>query len=363
MKVVIRTDASLQIGTGHVMRCLTLADALSEQGAEVQFICRKHTGNLMTYIQSKDYQVHTLETPIVTGSGNFKTECEEADQLFHANWLGASQEVDAQECKTILQNNKPDWLIVDHYAIDKTWQVKLNGTYQKLMVIDDLADRYHQCDLLLDQTYGRLPQDYQGLAPENCQMLLGSQYALLRPEFAQWREFSLKRRAQPQFKNLLVTMGGVDPDNVTSRVLDALKTCDLPKDLEIMVVMGATSPHLDAIKNQAKGMPYKTKVKVSVGNMAEIMANADLAIGAAGATTWERCCLGLPSILMVLADNQKDIASLISGAGAAIKLELSELSDLCGSMHEPVNNLRKITSNSALITDGNGASRIVGNML
>ena len=363
MKVAFRADASLDIGTGHVMRCLTLADALSQKGAEIHFICRKHTGNLVSHIESKGYFVHALEVLETPISDSSCADYNKENLLFHSHWLGSSQEEDAYDCKLILENIQPDWLIVDHYGIDKTWQVALKGIYKKLMVIDDLADRHHQCDLFLDQTYGRLAQDYQGLVPVTCQILLGSQYALLRPEFAQWREFSLKRRAQPQFKKILVTMGGVDPGNVTSRVLDALKICDLPKDMEIMVVMGVTAPHLEKLKNQAQTMPYKTQVKSSVENMAEIMANADLAIGAAGATTWERCCLGLPSILMVLAGNQKEIANLISEAGAAIKLELNELNDLCDCLYKSLNNLEKISLNSASITDGRGVNRIVENML
>ena len=119
------------------------------------------------------------------------------------------------------------------------------------MVIDDLADRVHICDLILDQTYGRNEEDYSDYVPKNCQILLGPQYALLRPEFKQWRDYSLKRRVQPVFKQLLITMGGVDPDNITGRVLEILQQCDLPEDLSITIVMGGTAPHLKTIKQQA----------------------------------------------------------------------------------------------------------------
>ena len=356
MKITIRADASLQIGTGHVMRCLTLADELCEKGSDVQFICRKHTGNLIKYIQSKGYLVHSLEMPKANNLGNSKEKCDNNSRLFHAKWLGVTQEKDAQECKRIMQDFQSDWLIVDHYSIDRIWQAELKGMYKKLMVIDDLADRHHQCDLLLDQTYGRLPQDYQDLVPASCQMLLGAQYALLRPEFAQWREFSLKRRAQQQFKKLLVTMGGVDPDNITSHVLDALKTCDLPKDLEIMVVMGATAPYLDTVKNQAEGMPYKTKVKVSVGNMAEIMANADLAIGAAGATTWERCCLGLPSILFVIAQNQLFSSEKLQDSNIVlIATDMDDMKKKIGFI-----DFELLSTKSFEVTNGTGVNKVLG---
>jgi len=362
MKILIRTDASLQIGTGHVMRCLTLADALTEKGVEVRFICRNHIGNLIEYIQSKGYFVYQLDIPKKTGYDE-AIEFSQDSQLSHANWLGCTQEEDASTCESILKKIHPDWLVVDHYAIDRTWHNELKGLYTKLMVIDDLADRYHQCDLLLDQTYGRQQHEYKDLVPANCQLLLGSQFALLRPEFQQWREYSLSRREQPKLRKLLITMGGVDQDNVTSQVLATLKSCELPKELEITVIMGKTAPHLNDVKTLAESMPCKTQVKVSVNNMAEIMANSDLAIGAAGATTWERCCLGLPSILVVLADNQKDIANLISNAEAAIKFALDEIGLLCDTIVKAENDLDKISKKSASISDGRGVSRVIEAML
>jgi UDP-2,4-diacetamido-2,4,6-trideoxy-beta-L-altropyranose hydrolase len=325
MKVAIRADASLQIGTGHVMRCLTLAEVLRQQGDEVEFICRAHKGNLLERIQQQRFKVHEL-CPTVEGqaNGNRKKET-----LYGEVWLGSTQEQDAEHCIAILEAMKPEWLIVDHYAIDQTWQILLKGSYKKLMVIDDLADRKHQCNILLDQTYGRKQEDYTALVPKDCQMLLGSQYALLRPEFAQWREYSLKRRANPELKKLLITMGGVDPDNVTGDVLDILKNCTLPKELEIIVVMGVNAPYLDFVQEQVKMMPYKTQVKVNVSNMADIMANADLAIGASGATTWERCCLGLPSIQIVIAENQKYASIQLSKSKAVRVIEsVKELSSV-----------------------------------
>lgn len=325
MKVVVRTDASVQIGTGHVMRCLTLADALKEKGAHVEFICREHKGHLIDFIEAKGFKTHQLlmaENDLGTPED---ARLKAKKNLDHVDWLGTTQQHDAEACKSILKKLNTDWLIVDHYAIDETWQKELQRTYKKLMVIDDLADRQHLCDLLLDQTYGRKQQDYQYLVPDNCQMLLGSQYALLRPEFAQWREYSLKRRENPEFKKLLVTMGGVDQDNVTGQVLEELENCDLPLDLEVTVIMGATAPHIEAVKQQAKRLPYKIEVKLNVSNMAEIMANADLAIGAAGATSWERCVLGLPSIVVVMAENQVDIANTLTEKSIAVVSNIKSL--------------------------------------
>jgi UDP-2,4-diacetamido-2,4,6-trideoxy-beta-L-altropyranose hydrolase len=359
MKVVIRADASLQIGTGHVMRCLTLAEALKEKGSKVEFICREHEGNLIDLIQGKGFKVNTLSMTENDIEMSNSSTLDAENVLDHAHWLGATLQEDADVCKVILKKISPDWLVVDHYAIDETWQMELQGTYQKLMVIDDLAERRHQCDLLLDQTFGLQPQDYQKLVPENCQMLLGSQYALLRPEFAQWREYSLKRRENPEFKKLLITMGGVDQNNVTGKVLDELRSCDLPLDLEITVVMGGTSPHLEVVQQQAKTLPYKIEVKSNVSNMAEIMANADFAIGAAGATTWERCCLGLPSIQILLAYNQKTIAEKIKMAGAALSLDVEHLVQMCEQLNNLNNRIREFSMNSAKIANGMGVIEVL----
>jgi len=355
VKVVIRADASLEMGTGHVMRCLTLADALNEKGADVQFVCRNHLGNLNMYIQSKGYRVHVLELLDSISIDASTVRPDEGLHLFHAKWLGVTQQKDAQDCKKILNNIQPDWLIVDHYSIDKLWHVELKGLYQKLMVIDDIADRYHQCDLLLDQTYGRTADDYLHLVPGNCQMLLGSQYALLRPEFSKWREYSLNRRVKPQLKSLLISMGGADPDNITGQVLQYVNTCQVPEGIRIVVVMGETAPHLNAVKLQASTMIHKTSVMVGVSNMAEVMANADLAIGAAGATTWERCCLGVPSLLWVLAVNQKTIAKNLEERN--IVCLFNDFDQLCISLNVLCENLSQYSKNAADIADGTGTEK------
>ncbi|MBT6049744.1 MAG: UDP-2,4-diacetamido-2,4,6-trideoxy-beta-L-altropyranose hydrolase, partial [Candidatus Scalindua sp.] len=251
MKVVFRVDASLAMGTGHVMRCLTLAQVLKKNGANVEFICRKHKGSLIDKIRSNGFVVYELE---LYGKADVDTS------LAHSHWLGVTQRQDADDCVDILKAEKLDWLIVDHYALDEQWQKKLKPYYEKLIVIDDLADRKHQCDILLDQTFGRQQEDYLTLTPEDCKLLLGSQYALLRPEFTEWRGVSLERRSKPEFKQLLINMGGVDVDNVTEKALDELKICNLPNDLKITVVMGGSAPHLESVKSKAIVLPYKTEV-------------------------------------------------------------------------------------------------------
>ena len=250
MKIAFRVDASLQIGTGHVMRCLTLADALAAQGADCLFICREHQGNLIEHIRNKGYCVHALPVlPSVCASSLAINTVSDEQSLAHSHWLGATQVEDAAACAAILAGVKPDWLIVDHYALDARWELALKSHYRKLMVIDDLADRPHLCDLLLDQTFGRDAEDYHELVPAISRLLCGSRYALLRPEFAALRDYSLQRRANPQLRQLLITMGGVDKDNATGQVLEALRGCALPAQCHITVVMGTTAPWLDEVSS------------------------------------------------------------------------------------------------------------------
>lgn len=359
MQIVIRVDASLKIGSGHVMRCLTLAKGLAEKGAKVQFICRNHSGSLIERIEQEGFEVYKLTRP-----GDFFETIENPgnEKLAHAKWLGVSQKQDASECQPILERIKPDWLIVDHYAIDQAWQKALKPYYKKLMVIDDLGDRNHQCNLLLDQNYGSTDAKYQNRAPTHCTVLAGSRYALLRPEFALWREVSLKRREQVQnIKTLLITLGGVDPDNYTGQILSELAKTQLNKDIEIMVVMGATAPHLASVKHQAAAMPTKTTVKINVTNMAQLMANADLAIGAAGATTWERCCLGLPTIQLVIAQNQRQIAQALAKDHVVKLIEkMEQLPGLVETAHLWMNDMSQQTVN---VCDGSGCQRVVDQIL
>ena len=351
MKVVFRVDASLNMGTGHVMRCLTLAQVLKDNGANVEFICRKHEGNLIDKVRASEFIIHELEV--------FE-ETEVDDKLAHSCWLGATQQQDADDCIDILKAEKLDWLIVDHYALDEEWQKRLKPYCEKLMVIDDLADRKHQCDILLDQTFGRQKKDYSALTPEDCKLLLGSQYALLRPEFAKWRVCSLERRNNPKFKRLLVNMGGVDVDNITENVLDELKMCNLPNDIHITIVMGGSAPHLESVEFKASTLPYKTEVKVDVGNMAEIMSNSDIAIGAAGSTTWERCCLGLPTIQIVIAKNQLFSAETLAHHNI-VKLakEIKETTYLLESSSEW---MKSVGSSALEICDGMGSYKVFNKM-
>lgn len=315
LSIAFRTDASLDIGTGHVMRCLTLADALRERGATCRFICRAHPGNLIDLIHQRGHKVIALPLPLVPNTDPAPQSM--IDEPAHTHWLGTNWAMDASETRVALGADILDWLIVDHYALDTRWERSLRAAYRRLMVIDDLADRAHDCDLLLDQNLGRSAEDYDGRVASRCTVLVGPRYALVRPEFPALRTESLERRQDPQLKRLLITMGGVDKYNATSHVLDALRQLPLPVDFRIVVVMGLYAPWLEEVRMRAEQMPCRTEVRVNVSEMAALMAESDLAIGAAGSTAWERCCLGLPSILLVLAENQQVIAQGLEKAGAA----------------------------------------------
>lgn len=356
MKVVFRADASLQIGSGHVMRCLTLADALRAEGAECHFICREHPGNLVGVIRKRGYEVHGIA---------FRDADRDPSYL---SWLGSSQELDAEECLNIVELIKADWLIVDHYALDETWEAKLKTNNRKLMVLDDLADRQHLSDILLDQTFGRNAVDYLPLIPEKSIVLCGSEYALLRPDFMRLRPYSLNRRLGYKLKSLLISLGGVDKDNVTRKILEALKSVVLPEACSITVVMGATAPWLLDIQNLALTLPWVTEVKVNVNDMAQLMSDSDFAIGAAGATSWERCCLGLPAAMVVLAENQKFAADLLEQANAVVRLPLdddlaSELANIFDEVIKSPDFLKTMSERAKALVIGNGCEQVVKNLV
>jgi UDP-2,4-diacetamido-2,4,6-trideoxy-beta-L-altropyranose hydrolase len=230
------------------------------------------------------------------------------------HWSGIDWKVDVKNTLAVLDRMpKLSWLLVDHYALDTRWEQQMRPFTGKIMVIDDLADRPHDCDLLLDQNqYTGLERRYDGLVPDHCERLLGPRYALLRPEFAAARK-TLRHR-DGQVRRIFIFFGGSDLTNETSKALEAIRLLNR-SDIAVDVVVGASNPKGDQIREICQRMP-NTDFHIQVENMAELMAAADLAIGAGGTTTWERCCLGLPSIVLVLADNQREVAEAMSAAGA-----------------------------------------------
>lgn len=314
MTIVFRTDASQQIGSGHAMRCLTLADELQRRGADVMFVCREHPSHLIGLIEGKGYKVVRLPQSEVEYIPS-------PEDVAHAAWLGVTWEQDAAETIASLGNAEPYWLIIDHYAIDQRWEEKLRSHVGKIMAIDDLADRPHDCDLLLDQNlYQAMETRYDDLVPSACQKLLGPKYALLRPEFAVARK-SMRQR-DGQVRRALVFFGGVDPTNETEKTLQALAGIN-DRQFEVDVVVGGGNLYKEQIKKFCEthdGFHYHCHVD----NMAELMAAADLAIGAGGTATWERCALGVPSFITVLAENQQELAEVGARQGLFFYLGKSE---------------------------------------
>ena len=362
MMIFFRADASVDIGSGHVMRCLTLAEELQRRGAEVLFICRAHAGNMAEHIRQQNIPVALLKktdsaAPVAKG------------ERMYAAWLGAAWDDDARETVAVLAGRNPDpqksWLVVDHYGLDHRWHDAIRPQVQYIMAIDDLADRQLSCDLLLDQTLGREPGDYRNLVPDRCAMLLGAQYALLRPQFVDYRQAALKRRRQWQgIGRILVSLGGMDPDNLTGRVLQGLEKVSWPSPMSVDVVLTSRAPHLEAVQSLAAQSALNITVSSDVANMAALMSRADLAIGAGGTTSWERCCLGLPTVLVVEAENQQKIAMELEKAGAVVvipgnTLEESLLREVAVFMKDP-GRYNRMAEAAASVCNGEGAALVAG---
>ena len=306
--MIFRTDASIQIGSGHVMRCLALADALKAQGAECKFICREHEGNLLQHIWDRGFAAYSLPVRSDDSSVGAKSS---GDNVNNNPCVSTDWATDAAQSKVSAGDTAVDWLIVDHYSLDARWEKEMRSVCRQLMVIDDLADRPHDCDLLLDQNYYcNQEQRYQGVLPDHCVTILGPAYVLLRQEFHAARQ-QLKVR-DGTIQRILVFFGGSDPTNQTHIVLKALEQFQSP-EISVDVVVGPTNPNRESIRTLCDRLPCVTYY-CNVSNMAELVANADLGIGAGGSAMWERCYLGLPTITVVSADNQlrttEDMAAL-----------------------------------------------------
>ena len=359
MHFIIRCDASHQIGTGHVMRCLTLARKLRQRGAMCRFVCREHTGHLCGLIRDCGFPVVLL--PEGTGQERLSR-----NTTAHGQWLGANWQTDAEQTIAAIGGQRPDWMVVDHYALDHRWEELLRPHCGRIMVIDDLADRRHDCDLLLDQNLvASYAVRYNGLVPPACTVLLGPTFALLQPEYATWHP-----RVPPRVgsvRRLLVYFGGADSANLTGLTIEALSRLR-EENIRVDVVVNPSSPHAAIVNRQAAEYPW-IKIHASLPSLAELMVSADLAIGAGGATSWERCCLGLPALVIALADNQVPIAKELDrrgmvqllGNSADVSVD-SLVSLLKNSLSNPAAN--ELRSRQCLgVVDGLGAARVASLLL
>lgn len=337
LSVAIRVDASIQIGTGHVMRCLTLAEALRARGASCQFICQAHPGNLINFIRERDFEVCEL--------------------LPEDDWI-----IDAEQTKSNIGNKYLDWLVVDHYGLDARWESELRPLCHKLMVIDDLADREHLCDLLIDQNYEE-ERRYSEFVPSDCHLLLGPRYALLRSEYAEYR--ARKSFGANSVKRVLVFFGGSDPLDLSGMALRALSNQRF-REIKVDVVVGSNYLHYDSLMQLAL-IRGKTEVHQPRTHLADLMASADIGIGAGGVTNWERLCLGLPSLVVVMAENQAYISELLSRRGVIRLMGKSGdvTEDSIGyALHDEIESL-SFVSRSAKgmeLCDGFGVARVINEM-
>ena len=296
---MIRTDASRIIGSGHVVRCLTLAERLRKLGSTVEFITRNHLNNLDHQIKSKGFKVRTLSNSTTIQS--FQKNITEPKY-----WLGVKQEVDAEETIKIVKNKGLEWLIIDHYAIEHKWEKKLRPYTKKIMVIDDLANRYHDCDILLDQNMvAKKNTRYIDKIPGNCLELLGPKYALLQPIYADYHKKSFYKHGR--IKCILIFFGGVDRYNLTGRAIAAFLDTNRT-DIDVDVVMPARSQYIGLVQKQISNC-YNIRLHSDIPTLAGLMLKADLAIGSGGATSWERLCLKLPALVITFAKNQENVTN------------------------------------------------------
>jgi UDP-2,4-diacetamido-2,4,6-trideoxy-beta-L-altropyranose hydrolase len=344
MNVVFRADASISIGTGHVMRCLTLADALVKRGARCHFICRRDAGHLLDLIRLRGHAVQAL-------ASNEDAENE-------VDWRQ-----DAAQTRIISDELHPNWLIVDHYRLGEEWEAEVRSSAHRLLVIDDLG-RPHRCDMLLDQNFHNpMHARYRELLSKDTQLLLGPDFALVRPEFAALRPHALNRR-DGAFSRLLISMGGSDPGNETSKVLGGLRV-KWESRWTVDVVIGSSNPHAQSIDKACRCLP-NAKLHVQTSNMAKLMLTADCAINAGGGTTWERCCLGLPALVTICSEDQAAVAESVAKEGAQIlmgwntDLTADDYAETIGALTPQ--QLCEMSEAAAGICDGLGTDRVVARL-
>lgn len=322
------------------MRCLALADFLRKLGARCVFAGTQET---LSTVPALARSCH--------------------------DWIGLPSPGDALALTDAVLRNSygdVDCLVVDHYGWGAVQETVCRVWANKILVIDDLADRKHDCDLLLDQTFGRDAADYAGLVPSHCKKIVGARYALLREEFTMARPAALKRRSSGTLGRVLISMGLTDAVNASALVLSGIVLSGL--SLQIDVVLGESAPHLPSIRSLIRSLGDRAndKVKLHVGTEAisELMTSADMAFGAAGTSSWERCCLGLPTVLISVAPNQEKIASELANANAAIslgqfcKISGASVADIISSLNSMPRRLIEIANSAANVCDGRGVHRI-----
>lgn len=358
LNIAFRVDSSYQMGIGHVMRCLTLAKMLKQTGnVRILFFCRSTEGNINQVILDAGFELVEMQAPRADVCG----------ALFHSSWLGATQQEDACELLALAKAQgirRFDHLIVDHYAIDNRWQQMLRAVSRKIMVIDDLGDREHDCDILLDQTFNCQEDKYRQQVPAHCRLLLGTEFALLRAEFQRNADAIRQRRARADIRHVLVMFGGSDQENLSLKTLQILAR---RSELEtISVIMGGSSLHYETVMNYCQDKP-RLHCYHAPDHIAELMLSADLAVGAAGTTAWERCACGLPSVAVIQAENQRQISHELARVGVMTCLEIDEMTagielHIDDWQNDKVHYAEAV-NRCLTICDGQGSARVAAHLL
>lgn len=309
MRVAIRADSAEWIGSGHINRCLTIAKTLQSKGVYVKFFCRRLKGSIINVIQENGFDVEELLLN--------EPKAASSTEMF-IDYLKVEKAIDASYMIRILaKEHEYDWLIVDHYALDIEWEQQLQKCVKSIFVIDDLANRKHHCHVLLDQNYHiDMNNRYLQLVPDFCEKLLGPSYLLLRPEFL--KEGLGNRIRTGEIKRVLVFFGGNDATNETGKTLKAIKEL-AQNNLHFDIVVGSGNQFKQQIEYECS-LLTQTTFHFQIDYMAELMDAADLAIGAGGATTWERCYLGLPALIVILSENQREGIEKLEKTGAFLNL-------------------------------------------
>lgn len=350
MKVVFRTDASSVIGNGHLVRCLTLAKSLKKLNTECEFICRENKNDLFKEINKENFKLTLL--PNLNNKTNKK-------KIIKTNWLGLNWKDDANQTINALKGYKIDWLIIDHYGIGREWEKKLRTYTQNIIVIDDLANRNHDCDILIDQNLiANFKNRYKNLLPNHCNTFLGPSFAILQNKYK-----DLHLVAQPRkniTKNILIYFGGTDQIRLIEMTLSSFYRLNRD-DINLDIVISSKNSEISKIQKLIKNNK-NIRIKKNLKSLAPLMLKADLAIGACGTTTWERCCLGLPSIVITIAEHQKLIAKelqkrqLIKWLGHHDSIKASSIYKALLSLIDQ--SQEKWSKECMLVTDGSGSEKI-----
>jgi UDP-2,4-diacetamido-2,4,6-trideoxy-beta-L-altropyranose hydrolase len=352
MRAIFRVDSSNEIGSGHISRCLTLAKSLRERGFDCLFLCRDHPGNFNSWLISAGFSVELL--PV---DPKLEQNCPERP---YEKWIGSSVVADAEATISFIREKRNELVVVDHYGLDYAWEDKLRPHTNKIVAIDDLANRRHNANYLLDQNLvSNYQTRYSGLLSKDCVPLLGPEFALLQPEYSRLRPAATPRTGP--VRRILIFFGGSDSANLTGLSVSAFLKLGR-SDIELDVVLGNGSSRSTQIERCARVHP-NVHIHHSLPTLAHLMLKADLAIGAAGSTAWERCCLGLPSIVITLADNQKEIAEELNRRGAVRWLghhNTVTQDSLADSLRSVLNeaSIEQWSRNCVGITDGAGTFKI-----